>query len=155
MERRNVIVTACTFVSTAFAGCLSNRDEIGASDSPPTEIADWEATRDLDQDGLPARDEPPRITVDGDSVVVEGYFMYPSGNCEELIISPDRTEYDPEDGSLYVWVGYVRDQSGEEDCTLPESTTAYQIRISFDEGLPETVSAVEYGSYGEKESTCP
>ncbi|MCU4753172.1 hypothetical protein OB919_14500 [Halobacteria archaeon AArc-curdl1] len=155
MERRTVLVTACAFVSTTVAGCLSDRNEIGASDSPPMEITDWEATRDLDRDALPARDEPPRITVDDDTVVVEGYFMYPSGNCEDLIISPDRTEYDPDEGSLSVWVGYVRDQSGEEDCTVPESTTAYQVRVSFDDGLPEKVSAVEYGSYGEKEVTWP
>ncbi|OVE84044.1 hypothetical protein [Natronolimnobius baerhuensis] len=156
MERRDVLGTTCSFVVAAVAGCLSDQDEIGMSDSVPTEISNWEATRDLAQDAVPASDESPRITVDGDStVVVEGYVSYPSGNCDELVISPDRTEYDPEDGSLSVWVGYIRDQVPGEGCAVPESSTPYQVRVSFDDGLPDTVTAVEYGSHGEKEATKP
>lgn len=157
MNRRGVITTACSFVSIAVAGCLSDRDEIGTGGSTASEITHWAAdTTPHRRDGFPARDEPPRIDVNGEStVVVEGYFMYPSGNCEELVISRDRTAYDPEEGSLTVWVGYVRDQDPEEDCTVPESTVSYRIEIGFADGLPDRVTAVEYGSDGEKEATRP
>ena len=156
MRRRALLSTAGALAVGASAGCLDDRQAIGASETVPTEIVAWEFTQDVDEDALPAREDPPRIGVEGDAtVVVEGYFRYPSGNCEELVIDRDRTEYDPDDGALSVWVGWIREAEPGEDCTLPESTTGYRIRVTFDEGLPERVTATERGGDGERTAREP
>lgn len=116
-------------------------------------MAGWER-RDDDEAGGDA-DDPPSVAFDpeNDRLFVRGVVVVGSSSCREA--SVETVEY--EDGELYVyvlhdWKESVRDDTPRE-CTDDISTDAYEVEVTFDDGLPARVVAEERDYHAEERRT--
>ena len=90
-------------------------------------------------------DDPPSVDFDAenDRLYVRGVIVVGSSSCKEA--SVEEVGYD--DGELYVyvlhdWKESVRDETPRE-CTDDISQAAYEVEVTFDDGLPARVVAEE------------
>lgn len=110
----------------------------------------WEERDDPEIGGN--ADEPPTVDFDprNDRLYVRGVVLVGSSSCNEAGVY--EMEYDQ--GDLHVSVTPDRkDSAGEgtpRECTADMSIDDYGIAVTFDEGLPERVVAVEYDAEAEQ-----
>ena len=96
-------------------------------------------------------DEPPTVDFDtaNDRLSVRGVVLVGSSSCNEAGVY--EIEYDQ--GGLHVSVTPDRkDSAGEgtpRECTADMSADAYEITVTFDDGLPERVVVVEHDAEAE------
>lgn len=164
MNRRTLLAGTGIALSTSLGGCFDGSpvggdgDGDGYGDGPgdpstPTELVDTTFTTGID--GAPAADEPPTIAFDeaSSTVTVEGTVSYTSSSCGEVVL--DRATYDEADGSASVRVVGGIDREEGEECTDDIASDSYRVELTFDEGVPATVEAVEDSEFDEFVVTAP
>ena len=107
------------------------------------EMTGWE--RREHQEASAFADEPPTVAFEPgeDRLFVRGVLIVGSSSCKEA--SVETVEYG--DGELYVAVIHDWKESAREDtpreCTSDVSEDAYEVAVTFDDGLPARVVAAE------------
>lgn len=133
--------------SLVLAGC-TGRGSPGSPDSPSTPTTPTLTGQDFTRTGN--CDDPGSATVSfPDDVVVTGCISGPDG-CAEAAL--DSVEYDTGDDVLRVAVGIEDTREPDEVCTQAIVYRSYELRATFEGGLPGTVVVVHDGVEGEIEA---
>ena len=158
MNRRTVLASIAGGLSIT-AGCVEdparggNGDENGGDLAPVAEdLVDWRLSLDVD-DGP---DESPQVAFGQDTVSVTGRITYGSSTCKT--VEATTVEYDKDAARLDVVCEDVETEDDSPDdepriCTDDIASTAYELTADFDDGIPETVRAVEDALEERREAT--
>lgn len=124
MKRRSLLAGTGVALATATSGCVSRFRGVGI-----TTETEW----DIGQVERPTRadaENPPRVVVDGGTIVIEGILERGSGSCGTIEVA--HVEYVPSQQRLDVLVVAGEDTGLLNDgCTLSRAIDDYRTEITL------------------------
>ena len=138
MKRRAFLAGTGVLLAAGNAGCLSRVPGIGLD----IEFEEVDAELRVDQ--------PPDVTVDGDTVTARGTIQYGSSSCGTVELA--HASYERSQNRLDLLVVAADDSRWPLSCTDDLVETGYRVEATVDRGL-RRVSVTEHHVFGETYST--
>ena len=156
MNRRTLLAGVAGGLAIT-AGCVEDPDPgsggtggnasgngVDVADAPIAgELVDWDLRLDIDAEEIA---DSPQVEFDHDTVSVTGRITYGSSTCKT--VEATTVDYDADAARLDVVCEDVETEDDSPDdepriCTDDIASTSYELTVDFDDGIPETVRAVE------------
>lgn len=138
MKRRAFLAGSGATLAGVTAGCLDSVPGIGLD-------TDFE---EVDPEHDP--EEPPHVTVDGDTVIAQGTVSYGSTDCADVELA--YAEYESSQGRLDLLVTGGDEWSLSGGCNDAVGNSGYRVEATHDDGF-RYVSVTEHQLHGETYST--
>lgn len=138
MNRRAVLVGSGFVLGTSIAGCLDRIPGIGLE----TEFEETDTELRVE--------DPPAVTVDGDTVTVRGTILYGSSSCGAVELA--HAAYEDSQNRLDLLIVAADDSIGFLGCTDDLVEQGYRVTATVDRRL-RRIAVTEHHVFGETYST--